>query len=118
MNKHKPTIKQPLVTREQRVRNARHGKPHVKRTPYLVLREVPAGTPDAKRSVRTDATTGEVRVVYEARVAEGGRAFEPVTRPFDARVAAGPTTERGRENKPENMAPKGKQGAKPGPGGK
>lgn len=80
----------PLVDKHQRRRASRHGQPHVTRV----------------RTVKT--VNDKVTVVYEERPYPS----EGVTR----RVAAHSTTPGGLENKPENMAPKGKGGAKPAGG--
>jgi len=116
MNKHRNGIKQALVVRAQRPRASRHNTEHKRRATYTEMENVPAGTPGATRSIETDEKTGELTVVHKARVTK--QKWVPVTEGFPRRVAADSTTAGWQENKLEHMAPKGKGGAKPLPGGK
>jgi hypothetical protein len=80
-------MKSPIGTVTQRQRATRHGEPHKMR----------------KRSVKD--INGKATVVFE---------WVPVPAEGYERkgVALRPTTARGQQNKPENMAPKGKAGQK------
>lgn len=72
-----------------------------------VAKEVPEGTDGAIPIVQGDGSTRFFVVGFKVApeiVRQG--------------PATGPTTTRGQKNDPKNNAPRGKGGAKPGPGGK
>lgn len=83
-------VKQPLVKAFQRVRESRHGKPHVHRS----------------LGARTVKWTAEGAVIVHAR-----GPLVPVTKPFEVLVAQGPTSSYGQKN--TGGANAGKKSAKP-----
>lgn len=68
--------------------------------------EVPEGTDNAMAIQQDDGSTKYFVVKFKTVTAEVAKY-----------VACGPTTKRGLKNRPEFMAPRGKSGAKTGPGG-
>lgn len=108
-------IKQPLVSRTQRVRASRHNKPHTHRRFKMEDVIVPAGTPNAKRTVEEirpgvvyaagTVFVDNMAVVHRLRVAVGHQV--DVKEPFERAVAAAPTGTWGKVNEePKPGAPK------------
>lgn len=108
-------IKSPVGTSELRPRTSRHGRIMVGAPSRDMEDQRPSPYVKRLRTIKTNPTTGEIEVVYTERP----MTLEEVqAERAKVKRALSSTGKHGLENKPDNMAPKGKGGAKPAPGGK